>query len=83
MLRPGYERQLWDGLSIACEPIAYFVRKKPYMTLERQTCVKYLLLATLLLSPLTMADDVEEPRWELLTTLDTPLPAPQRGCRGN
>lgn len=33
--------------------------------------MKYLLLATLLLSPLTMADDIEEPRWELLTTLDS------------
>ena len=33
--------------------------------------MKYLLLATLLLSPLTMADDVEEPRWELLTALDS------------
>ena len=33
--------------------------------------MKYLLLATLLLSPLTMADDIEEPRWALLTTLDS------------
>ena len=33
--------------------------------------MKYLLLATLLLSPLTMADDIEEPRWQLLTTLDS------------
>jgi len=33
--------------------------------------VTYLLLATLLLSPLTMADDIEEPRWQLLTTLDS------------
>lgn len=31
----------------------------------------YLLLLTLLISPLTMADDIEEPRWELLTTLDS------------
>jgi hypothetical protein len=33
--------------------------------------VHYLLLLTLLISPLTMADDIEEPRWELLTTLDS------------
>lgn len=31
----------------------------------------YLLLLTLLISSLTMADDIEEPRWELLTTLDS------------